>query len=50
MKPIKSNIAMYQDLSDEEVQAAAAFVDADSFYSDLPLGYDLLFPSVVRGS
>ena len=37
---IKSNIAMYQDISDEEVQAAAAFVDADSFIQDLPQGYD----------
>ncbi len=37
---IKSNIAMYQDLSDEEVQAAAAFVDADSFIQELPQGYD----------
>ena len=45
---IKSNIAMYQDLSDEEVQAAAAFVDADSFIQDLPLGYDS--PVSERGS
>ena len=45
---IKSNIAMYQDISDEEVQAAAAFVDADSFIQDLPQGYDAPFPSVVR--
>ena len=37
---IKSNIAMYQDISDEQVQAAAAFVDADSFIQDLPQGYD----------
>ena len=37
---IKSNIAMYQDISDEEVQDAAAFVDADSFIQDLPQGYD----------
>ena len=45
---IKSNIAMYQDLSDEEVQAAAAFVDTDSFIQDLPLGYDS--PVSERGS
>ena len=45
---IKSNIAMYQDLSDEEVQAAAAFVDADSFIQDLPQGYDT--PVSERGS
>ena len=45
---IKSNIAMYQDISDEEVQAAAAFVDADSFIQDLPLGYDA--PVSERGS
>ena len=37
---IKSNIAMYQDISDEQVQAAAAFVDADSFIQELPQGYD----------
>lgn len=45
---IKSNIAMYQDISDEEVQAAAAFVDADSFIQDLPQGYDA--PVSERGS
>ena len=45
---IKSNIAMYQDLSDEEVQAAATFVDADSFIQDLPQGYDA--PVSERGS
>ena len=45
---IKSNIAMYQELSDEEIQAAAAFVDADSFIQDLPLGYDA--PVSERGS
>ena len=33
---IKSNIAMYQEISDEQVQAAAAFVDADSFIQELP--------------
>ncbi len=45
---IKSNIAMYQDISDEQVQAAAAFVDADSFIQELPLGYDS--PVSERGS
>jgi len=45
---IKSNIAMYQDISDEQVQAAAAFVDADSFIQDLPQGYDA--PVSERGS
>ena len=45
---IKSNIAMYQDLSDDQVQAAAAFVDADSFIQELPLGYDS--PVSERGS
>ena len=45
---IKSNIAMYQDLSDEEVQAAAAFVDADSFIQELPQGYNA--PVSERGS
>ena len=45
---IKSNIAMYQNLSDEEVQAAAAFVDADFFIQDLPQGYDA--PVSERGS
>jgi len=45
---IKSNIAMYQNLSDEEVQAAAAFVDADSFIQALPQSYDS--PVSERGS
>ena len=45
---IKSNIAMYQNLSDEQVQAAASFVDADSFIKDLPQGYDA--PVSERGS
>ena len=45
---IKSNIAMYQNLSDEQVQAAATFVDADSFIQELPLGYDA--PVSERGS
>lgn len=43
---IKSNIAMYQEISDE--QAAAAFVDADSFIQELPQGYDS--PVSERGS
>ena len=45
---IKSNIAMYQNLSDDQVQAAAAFVDADSFIQELPQGYDA--PVSERGS
>ena len=45
---IKSNIAMYQNLSDEQVQAAASFVDADSFIQDLPQGYNS--PVSERGS
>jgi len=45
---IKSNIAMYQEISDEQVQVAAAFVDADSFIQELPLGYDS--PVSERGS
>lgn len=45
---IKSNIAMYQDISDEQVQVAAAFVDADSFIQELPQGYDA--PVSERGS
>ena len=45
---IKSNIAMYQNLSDEQVQAAASFVDADSFIKDLPQGCDA--PVSERGS
>ena len=45
---IKSNIAMYQEISDEQVQAAASFVDADSFIQELPLGYDA--PVSERGS
>ena len=45
---IKSNIAMYQNLSDEQVQAAASFVDADSFIQELPQGYDA--PVSERGS
>ena len=45
---IKSNIAMYQKISDDQVQAAAAFVDADSFIQELPQGYDS--PVSERGS
>ena len=45
---IKSNIAMYQNLSDDQVQTAAAFVDADSFIQELPHGYDS--PVSERGS
>ena len=45
---IKSNIAMYQDISDEQVQATASFVDADSFIQELPQGYNA--PVSERGS
>lgn len=45
---IKSNIAMYQDLSDEAIQAAAEFVDADQFIQKLPEKYDA--PVSERGS
>ncbi|WP_270335433.1 ABC transporter ATP-binding protein [Streptococcus macedonicus] len=37
---IKSNIKMYQDISDEAVQAAAAFVGADQFIQKLPEKYE----------
>ena len=38
---IESNIKMYQDyLTRADVQAAAEFVDADAFISQLPEGYD----------
>lgn len=37
---IKSNIKMYQDISDEAVQAAAAFTDADQFIQKLPEKYE----------
>lgn len=37
---IKSNIKMYQDISDETVQSAARFVDADQFIQKLPEKYD----------
>ncbi|MBF0777660.1 ABC transporter ATP-binding protein [Streptococcus cuniculi] len=45
---IESNIKMYQDISDEEVRAAAAFVDADQFIQKLPDGYKS--PVSERGS
>ena len=45
---IKSNIAMYQEISHEEVKAAAEFVDADAFIQELPQGYDS--PVSERGS
>lgn len=45
---IKSNIAMYQDLSEEEIEKAAIFVDADPFIQKLPDGYDV--PVSERGS
>ena len=38
---IESNIKMYQDyLTRADVQAAVEFVDADTFISELPDGYD----------
>ncbi|MFC3928444.1 ABC transporter ATP-binding protein [Streptococcus caprae] len=45
---IASNIKMYQELTDEEVKAAAEFVDADQFIQKLPNGYDE--PVTERGS
>ena len=46
---IESNIKMFQDhLSRSDVQAAAEFVDADAFISQLPEGYDQ--PVTERGS
>ncbi|MEW4353891.1 ABC transporter ATP-binding protein [Streptococcus pneumoniae] len=45
---IESNIKMYQDISDEEVRAAAEFVDADQFIQKLPKGYQA--PVSERGS
>ena len=45
---IKSNIAMYQEISDEEVKATAEFVDADAFIQELPQDYDS--PVSERGS
>ena len=37
---IKSNIKMYQDISDEAVQAAAAFVDADNLFKNYLKKYE----------
>ncbi|MEE1326723.1 MAG: ABC transporter ATP-binding protein [Streptococcus sp.] len=37
---VKSNIKMYQDISDDAVQAATAFVDADQFIQKLPDKYE----------
>lgn len=45
---ITSNIKMYQDLTDDEVRAAAEFVDADQFIQKLPGQYDE--PVTERGS
>lgn len=46
---IASNIQMYQShLGEEEVCAAARFVDADSFIKELPLSYDN--PVTERGT
>ena len=39
---------MYQDLTDEEIIAAAEFVDANHFIDKLPEGYDS--PVSERGS
>lgn len=36
---VLSNIKMYQDLTEEEVEAAAKFVDADQFIQKLPKAY-----------
>ncbi|MGT2799205.1 ABC transporter ATP-binding protein [Streptococcus marmotae] len=45
---IESNIKMHQELSDEEVQFAAEFVDADQFIQKLPGKYQA--PVTERGS
>ncbi|MFA9493603.1 ABC transporter ATP-binding protein [Streptococcus sp. E17BB] len=45
---ISSNIRMYQEISDNEVRAAAEFVDADQFISKLPAGYSE--PVTERGA
>ncbi|EJN95084.1 ABC transporter ATP-binding protein [Streptococcus ratti] len=45
---IKSNIKMYQDVSDEDIKAPAQFVDADQFIQKLPQKYDE--PVSERGS
>ncbi len=36
----RSTSLWYQDISDDQVKAAAEFVDADASFGDLPLGYD----------
>ncbi len=46
---VKTNIRLYNEqLTDDEVKAAAEFVQADSFIQKLPQGYD--DPVVERGS
>ncbi|WP_019795538.1 ABC transporter ATP-binding protein [Streptococcus sobrinus] len=45
---ISSNIRMYQDISVQEVRAAAEFVNAADFIEKLPQGYDE--PVTERGS
>lgn len=45
---ISSNIRMYQDISDQEVRAAAEFVNAADFIEKLPQVYDE--PVTERGS
>lgn len=45
---IKSNIALYQPLSDQEVAEAARLVDAAEFIEKLPLAYDE--PVTERGT
>lgn len=45
---IASNIRMYQDISDQAVQEAAEFVDADDFIDKLPEKYQA--PVTERGS
>lgn len=45
---IASNIQMYQEISQEEIEAAAKFVDAHNFISQLPEGYQN--PVTERGT
>ncbi|MGT2926630.1 ABC transporter ATP-binding protein [Streptococcus cuniculipharyngis] len=45
---VKSNIGMYQELTDQEIKSAAEFVDADQFIQKLPLAYDE--PVTERGT
>ena len=45
---IKSNIAMYQDLTDEEIKAAAEFVDANHLIDKLPEATMLPFLNEVQ--